>query len=347
MSSSLEQHIFVPGLFEPLEVWHRDFEFTPSSPALVKQLSRSKKSKQVHSGLLASVYALLGNHSKKKNSSHAHACYTFDVGETSPKDVLCAAPIELEAGMSDIVVGHSVIDDLDRNECQQLAQLLNNHFSQDGWEFVFTETKVSEKNEGAIRWYLLLPEKTRPNNTVPLYDALGASLRTLVEGTEDVQWSRQLNELQMLLFSSSTNQQRESSRKRSISSFWLWDVDVDSKKSSTVGTVDFIAGGGYEGQVIANAYGLEWSKLLSMNTKQQNQGSGLYIYDDLIIPASRNDLEGWQDNLSGLEVFLADLLDNSAISTTLHSCNGYSWNLKNKNVWSFLSKRKKTLLDFI
>ncbi len=266
------------------------------------------------------------------------------MAEAAPRDVLCAAPIELEAGMSDIVIGHTTIDDLDKDECQQLAQLLNNHFSQDGWEFVFSDTK-----KGATRWYLLLPDNSRPDHTVPLQDALGASLRTLVEGVEDIQWSRQLNELQMLLFGSQTNQQRESNRQRSISSFWLWDVDVNSNQS-TAHAVDFIAGGGYEGQVIANAYDLRWFESLSTNTKERNQvnkGSGIYIYNDLIVPATRNDLEGWQEKLSIFEGLLADLLDNSDINTTLHSCNGYTWSVGKKSIWDFLSKRKKTLLDFI
>ncbi|MEE9303402.1 MAG: hypothetical protein V3U84_06415 [Thiotrichaceae bacterium] len=355
------QHIFIPGLFEPLDVWYRDFDFTASAPLLVKRLSTFKKNKHVNAGLLASIYTLLGDCADKDINSHADACYRFDFAtdgadKAETMDVLCAAPIELEAGMSDIVIGHQVIDDLTVEEQQQLLTLLNKHFSQDGWEFVVSNKGNNRDNDGVNkpRWLLLLPKNTKPANMIPIHDALGASLRSLVEGVEDVQWSRQLNELQMLLYGSFTNQQRENNRQRTVSSFWLWDVIVEHEKTiyhkkAPASSVKFIAGGGYEGQVIANAYNLEWSEI--PHTSHKPEESGIYIYDDLLGFAGRNDLDGWQDKLSELESFLVDLLDNGSTSTIIYSGNnsgdGFSWSSQKKTFLGFLRKPKKTLLDFL
>ncbi len=354
MASPLIQHVFIPGLFEPLDTWNKDFEFTPSAPLLVKRLSRFKKRKHAYPGLLASIYAMLGGCASATINSHADACYQFDFDKAvTSMDVLCAAPIELEAGMSDIVIGQHAIDDLSVEEQQQLVTLLNQHFSQDGWEFVVSN-KGSNKNRQP-RWFLLLPKNTKPTRTIPIQDALGASLRTLVEGVEDVQWSRQLNELQMLLYGSSTNQQRENNRQRTVSSFWLWDVIIDQKNSSTtspVSSVNFVAGGGYEGQVIAKAYGLDWSEAVSASNSTLNspQQSGIYMYDELLEPAARNDLDEWQERLSELERFLVPLLDNDSMNTIIYSCDGFYWSSEDNKVNSFLSflrRRKKTLLDFV
>ncbi len=341
------QHVFVAGLFEPLHLWQRDFEFTPTAPLLINKLASLKARKSNHQDLLTSIYDVLANSYKGDNKatdqsieSHAHACYQYEIGELDiSKDVLCAMPIELEAGMSDIVIGQDPVDDLTADEQRQFLQLLNGHFNQDGWEFV-----VSDKGN----WFLLLPKNTKPNETIPIQDALGASLRGLVEGNEDIQWSQQLNELQMLLFSSQTNQQREQNRQRTISSFWLWDVNITpvSISNTSKSHLEFMVGGGYEGQVIANTYHIDWNADIAYEGSQKT-GSGVYIYNDLQLLASRNDLEGWQQKLSEIEQSLVALLDNDAMHTIIYGGRALSWSSLDKNKWRFFSRRKKTLLELI
>ncbi len=344
MSKKHEQHLLIPGLLDNLEIWHRDFNFTPSAPKLLKSLSAMNAVRSPsNSGMLASVYSLLetyGTNFPLRSCSHARACYLFDfpqaeqvVIKSKNQAILCADPIVLEAGMSDIVVGERLIDDLTREESQQLAKELNQHFSQDGWQFVVSDLG---------HWYVLLPEEQRPNETIPVEQVLGQSLRNLIEGMEDVQWSRQINELQMLLYGSQVNQSRESQRLCPVSSFWMWDVNAAPHKTNLDAT--FIKGGDYQGQVIANQYGLDYA---SFDGAVNQRASGVYLYTGLIEPARFNNVKLWQQQLTELEKFVEDLVQNTSAIITIDSCNGYSWCMGKKSFWNVFNKRKKSLLDVL
>jgi len=344
MSEKYEQHLFIPGLLDNLDIWQRDFDFVASAPQLVKRLSLMNAARSsVNSGMLASVYSLLETDIKDDTlhaCSHARACYQFDfppaeqvVIESKTQAILCADPIELEAGMSDIAVGERLIDDLSSKENQQLAKELNQHFSQDGWQFVVSDSG---------HWYLLLPKDQKPNDTTPVEQVLGQSLRNLIEGMEDVQWSRQINELQMLLYGSQVNQSRESQRLRSVSSFWMWDVNVAPNKTNL--DAAFIKGGDYQGEVIANHFGLDYS---AFDSTVNQQASGVYLYTGLIEPARFNHVELWHQQLTELEGFIEDLFKNTSANITIDSCNGYTWRTGKKSLWKLFSRRKKSLLGFL
>lgn len=334
MSEKTPRHVIIPGLFDKLEVWQADFNFLPEANSLSKTLATYKRGKTNAEGYLATLYHLLGEQSNNSGTGHAHNCYHFDFGTQPEKAVLCAMPIQLDAGLNDIAIDHTAVDDLSDEEQKILLKELNNHFSQDGWEFV-----ISDQGN----WYLLLPENDLPDSTIPLELALGASLRDLLEGKEQVQWSRQLNELQMLLHASQVNRNREMLRKRPVSSLWLWNVD-STKCANIQNKIRFVAGGDYEGQVLAKRHQVDWIELTQAT---DNNEAGVYIVDDLIVPARMNNLEVWQEKLTLLEPFLMDLLDDEVNDTTVYSSNGYFWHSARKWSWNNLFNRKKSLLDLL
>ncbi len=345
MASLPTLHLVIPGLLTPLATWKRDYDFVPASSLLVQKLSGMKKQKSGQADWISTVYALLPPSSETTTVSHAENCFAFEFGQAPPVTdvpgaVLCADPIELEAGMSDIMIGTTVIDDLTPREQQQLQSLLNQHFSQDGWYF-----RVS----GQGRWFLLLPQQHKPEQTFSIELALGKSLRDLVEGTEAVQWSKQLNELQMLLYSSVTNQQREQQRQRQISSFWLWDIVTPAyAPCSTAGDLKFIAGGGYEGQVMAHHAQVDWMDFF--DEAPDKDLTGIYIYRDLVIAARENNLAMWQEKLQQLEAFLPVLFKHSHRRVVLHTGDGVFWQ-QGQSLWGRLTggrwRLKKTLLDYL
>lgn len=330
MSKQSSRLILIPGLFDHLADWKRDFDFVPQAPGLVKQLAGLKKHKFTTSGYLPTLYSLVDS------ASYARDCYEFDFGTLPDNDnaVLCATPIQLEAGLNDIAIGSDIIDDLDTDEISTLLTELNQHFSQDGWEFVHSENG---------RWYLLLPETHLPEVTIPLDQALGASLRGLVEGNQELQWNRQLNEMQMLLYGSRVNQQREHERKAVINSFWLWDVDIKDNLFGEAG-FDYMVGGGYQGQVLAKKYGVSWTEFIDYDYLE---GRGLLIFDELKDLASLNELESWQEQLTELEPILLELFNTGSNDTTLYSSHGLSWSSQKSGIWNKLFQRKKSLLDLI
>lgn len=340
MPSPQQRYLFVPGLLDSLSIWQRDFGFAPHSEVLVNALSTRSIRKEAHTDWLQLAYNLLASGKPEKHYSHALNCLQRDNPQAFPLQandaVLCASPVELEAGMSDILVNPCVIDDLTADENSQLLEVLNAHFSQDGWQFVVS---------AAGRWYLILPEAHKPRQTLPLHQALGSSLRDMQESIVSVQWSKQLNELQMLLHSSTVNQRRETQRQRPVSSFWLWDI-TSSSTPATQYLPGSIAGGGFDGQSLAQWAGVKWSPLQEADTD-----TGMIIYTDLASVAKQNNLALWQDKLNEFEQFLAPFLENNRINTIIHSCNGVSWEPR-KGLPGMLYKRmpflqKHSLLDFL
>lgn len=323
----MKQNILVPGLFDQLRCWHEDFGFMPVSRGLINKLAHYRQEKTQVRGYVETLYAIAAE------GSHAAHAYAYDFGdEPGEKAVLRAAPVELEAGLNDIAIGHETINDLDETEQAGLLAELNRHFSQDGWEFVCSE---------AGRWYLLLPPNDAPEHTEPLESALGSSLRQLVEGKHQLDWSRQLNEMQMLLYGSAVNQQREAQRKRVINSFWLWNTQAAMANDGQQ-TLKFIAGGGFEAQALAKALGIEWLPL-----GQHGAGQGLHIFDQLQQPAQINDPEAWQIAFDTLETVLLDLIEMSGQEITLTGTHGASWIQARPRFWKRLLPAKKSLLDLL
>ena len=356
MSSQPELHIFIPGLLDSLKIWKRDFDFIPQSTVLVDTLSACSRQRQSHNDWLTAAYQLLTDTHNGNQHSHANNCMHYDFADDGldcneestnhgKQSVLLAHPIGLEAGMSDIMVSGEVISDLSAEEKAQLTDQLNKHFAQDGWTF-----RISPQGH----WYLQLPAKDKPTHTIPLQQALGNSLRALQEGTEAVSWSKQLNELQMLLYSSPVNQAREAQRKMPVSSFWLWDIDVPQKAGETSPKIQYIAGGGYDGKVMAQASSLPWITLRDFSRHADSTASAILLYPELVSAGNTNNLARWQEQLNELEQWLRPLLENKNRKILIHTCNGVTWQLSGRWAGNWLGRltrglftlRKKSLLDF-
>lgn len=348
MSEKQVQYIFIPSLLDSLKIWQRDFGFQPSVPQLVKSLAALKKTKSVvHDDhhYLALVYGVLQASAVAKEQtlfSHAQACYQMEFGKSADAEVLCAHPVALDAGMNDISIGHVIINDLDGEQSEKLLDELNQHFSQDGWQFVLSEPG---------HWFLLLPKEQKPEKTLPVQQVLGQSLRSVTDDISTAsdenkaRWNRQLTELQMLLYNSQTNQRRESQRQPMVSSFWLWDMDEPSMDRCHKAdfSPEFIVGGGYEGQVMAHYYGLDWTDF----DDQPHQGSGIYLFTDLVESARLNHLDLWQEKLTLFESYLTKQLDNRLIHSIINSCAGYTWQSGPRKIWDIFARRPKKLTDFL
>jgi len=326
-------HLFIPSLLSPLKTWQQHYEFNAQAPELAKKLCNTTLNRFPALPWLQQACLLLAPH--HSNGSYAEQLYHAHFHQPCERAVLCAAPISMTAGMSDIMVGDFVIEDIDSEQQQRLLQELNSHFSQDGWVF-----KVSPLGT----WFLLLDKAQKPLNTVALNDALGASLRDLMEGKIEVSWGKQLNELQMLLFNSPVNQQRELAHKAPVQSFWLWDFESKMLTKAPRLHADFIHNGGKLAKQLAQHANLTFQE----DTKNIPDQSGIIIFDDLIKAAQINDVESWQQHLSRIEKEIMPLIESKNFNVILYTDTGHSWNLSKPHFWSKLGfKREKQLIDLI
>ncbi|MCK5725688.1 MAG: hypothetical protein KAH22_02540 [Thiotrichaceae bacterium] len=325
-------YIFIPSLLSPLKIWQRDYHFTATT-LLVKHLNRAKRTDYPALHWLQHACILLAE--KHHSFSYAEQLYHAHFNQTTEQAILCASPISMTAGMSDIVIGDFVIEDISSEQQQALCKELNRHFSQDGWEF-----KVSTMGT----WFLLLNQKDKPKKTIPINNALGASLRDLMEGKIEIAWGKQLNELQMLLYNSPTNQQRELARQEQVQSFWLWDRKDKSLSQPLKINAQCIQGGGEQGQRLAQHFSLDYYE----HHNGIPHTSSIIIHDELINASQLNDMTAWQQGLSQIEDKIIPLIENKEIHTIIYTDSGHSWDLGKTPFWSrFKLKSAKQLIELI
>jgi len=103
------------------------------------------------------------------------------------------------------------------SESLALMQLLNQHFSGDGLQFMLSQ----HIKNGVAAWYLKLAENPEISTTLPEL-AAGRDIRQhMPQGRGMAKWHGILNEIQMLLHDHAINQSREQAGRVPINSIWL------------------------------------------------------------------------------------------------------------------------------
>ncbi len=129
---------------------------------------------------------------------------------------LCADPVNLVV-QRDSVRLDRIVNDLDVADAAALIAALNAHFSGDGLRFHAPEPQ---------RWLVKI-DQPQHIETSPADVALGKEvLPFLPRGPDGARWRGWQNEMQMLLFDHPINRDRESSRRPTVNSVWLWGGGV-------------------------------------------------------------------------------------------------------------------------
>jgi hypothetical protein len=107
--------------------------------------------------------------------------------------------------------------DIRRPEVDAIIESLQEHFREDGLEFVAATPE---------RWYVGVPKGELPQTT-PLDEALGRDPQRLLPVSRGkLNWAGLLTEAQMLLATHDVNLQREKEARPPINSLWLWGGGV-------------------------------------------------------------------------------------------------------------------------
>lgn len=142
----------------------------------------------------------------------AACCYAHDFGKLPDTYCLRADPVHLQADTHGLVVFDGTSAGVSDDESRELAAALVDHLALDGWELRYGDS---------CRWYLLgePQELTAP----AICQVRGLYTRaSALEGGNSTEWIRRLNELQMLMATHPINIQRQTDRRKSVNSLWLW-----------------------------------------------------------------------------------------------------------------------------
>ena len=331
-------HLFIPSLLKPLSVWNRDFLFEPQSPILCDLLtSLGTSNKQKVHGLDARFLSTLG----QQEGELPIAYYRYQAQHSSILDsgLLCADPVYLEVGMNDITLTEK-ISDLTNEEALEIIEVLNQHFKQDGLEFIFSSNQ---------HWYVSYPD-SESVQTTPIDQALNTNIAGLMATSAQRNWQQIQNETQMLLHNAEVNQNRERVGLTPVNSIWFWGggkphtIELPKKKIQKLFASDET-----QGKTLAIAAGCDWQPLPQTGKQLLENATGLnyVILDHLFLPAVHDKLEEYQRELSSIdENFIKPLLhawQQYKIDIIIDDCDVLTIKPLKVPAWKFWLKPKSLL----
>ncbi len=318
--------LFIPGLLEHLP------DPVPHLPALETLLARADCRNDLPVGYERTLKHLFGlpqssNHDVPEGALSRYA----QTGEKPEGVWLCAAPVHLFADQSRVYLNSIDETALSENEAAQFITELNRLYREDDWEFVQHTT---------TRWYLRIP--TEPNiRTTPLRDVDGKPIHDkLPQGDDALQWHRVLNEMQMLLHSSSVNSARQESGEATVNGVWLWGAGklpevANITQWQTVWTDESMAQG------LALLNGIDAHERLPGASHCLQQTDAM---EQLVVftPWSMDNVSGVFHKLeSDWFIPLCVAVQNGVLdSVSLMSAEGRQWKLQRKHRWYFWRRRK-------
>ena len=204
--------LLIPGIFGPVPVLAADL---PDMPVLEKLLGRADRLAAEGSDSIALLFDRFGIEiGKDRDPPCAPFSRLADAPEADPSGFwLHADPVHLRPDRDRLLLFDARHLGLEREEADTLVGLFNGHFAADG---LHLEAPANE------RWYLRV-EKPPRIRTSALSDVVGRSIeRSSLRGEDAPEWTRWLNEAQMLFHHSDVNQRRERAGRPAVSGIWPW-----------------------------------------------------------------------------------------------------------------------------
>ena len=320
-------HLIIPQLFQPLMLWKKADKLELKAPYLTRLLQNYTFKQQPSGGLNARLFSAIGL-STEEELPVANYRYQTHSSTLPLVDglLLCADPVHLEVGMSDVTLTHKITD-LSQAEAKEIINLLNAHFKQDGLTFI-----LGSKSQ----WYLSMQAR-EAIRTTPIEEVIGKNIADYPIKSEHRNWHILQNEIQMLLHSATLNQHREMAGLPTLNSLWLWGggkPETAKNKASLV-----LSDKPTSGKMLALAAQCPYQKytLQKLNDEQNHnhpvefdfaalpQGKTIMINESFVEAAINNDLNAYQLALENLDMHwikpLYALWKNKKITLQIDSCN--------------------------
>ncbi len=322
MPTSPHLHFFIPGLFQPLDLWRKDFAFQPVAASLLRLCAAVEVEHLPVQGLENTLFQQCG-HPAEAEIPYAYYRYLLDFGVPPEQPLLCADPVFLQSGHDQVVL-HPELPSLTTQEVATLLTLLNHHLAEDGLQLVAKHPQ---------RWYLLgeRVHGATPLRTVPLSQAFGQSIFPLLPQGDKRYWHRLSNEIQMLLHTSDIP---------AVNALWLWGATTPS----ALPPLQKGGWGGFLGltptaQLMALATNTPHQPAQKLADCQLKSGTYAIILEDLLLPSVSDNMQNWQQALDAIEEnWLAPALagmKSAKFSVSLTACDGRTLHCQPTPAWKF------------
>ena len=268
---------------------------------------------------------------KKRGGGYTSKTYT--------KMILCADPVHFEVGLNDITLTQQ-INDLTEEEAIQCIEALNQHFKQDGLEFIYGSQS---------QWYLVLRSKTKLDTT-PLLEVLRKNIAHYFPVSKNMNWEVIQNEVQMILHMLPLNQKREITGLPTLNSLWFYGGGEPENYANTLNGV--FSDNEEKGGLLSVAAGCDCSSLPEYISSLFDMESGKYIVilDQLLIPAIYDDVQEYQKQLISLDDYIEPIIkawENDKIELVIDSCTGKLLKPIKIPRWQFWAKHSSSLTDIV
>jgi len=291
----LRLHLLVPGLFGPLPRRAIGGCDWPRPPFLERLLARGDRTSLSVRGLPELLFHMFGL--STESDSELPSASLCRLAEGLPADHACwmhADPVHLEPDLHRVLLFDTRHLQLPREQAEQLAHQVEAFYRGDGWRL-----QVAAPG----RWYLRLPQA--PDlRTQPLEQVVGRNIEPFLPAGPDAgPWRTRLNEVQMLLYDSEVNLERERLGQAPINGLWFWGA---GRLPAASAATPFAAV--YADRLLARGLALYCGvtplappPAADQLLQAQAAGEVLVVLDQLSGPLLDADPASWKDALEGLE----------------------------------------------
>lgn len=257
---------------------------------------------------------------------------------------LCADPVYVHPDRSEaLLYAHEELD-IELEEAQQLAELINKHYQDDPWELHVASSH---------RWYIKL-NRTYDICTHVLHHVKGKNIfNYLPSGNDARYWQQCMNEMQMLLHGSEINQQREQNNQLPINSLWLWGYGKSINKPTDDKPLHWK--NIYSDDMVINGLGILSGSKVDLSPDEFDDiecihGDILVVIEQLRVAYQQKDILAWLDDLQYLEQYwfspLLNRLKNSPdlkVTLLISKEEAYQFTTKQLKRWWRFGNRNKLL----
>ncbi len=198
--------LLIPGFMRP------ECVLASEQPTLSRLLSRADVQRCASSHLEQWILNLFSIQSEHETLPAAPLTYALDGGEPGDEYLLRVDPIYCQPDRGRVVLMARELGLL-QAEADSMVADLNHLFAEDGWQFIALHPD---------RWYLKMPAAEQLKTT-PLSSVMGRNIHDfLPQSSQRVELHRAMSEIEMLLHSNASNQQRIAAQQLPVNNVWVW-----------------------------------------------------------------------------------------------------------------------------
>ncbi len=293
LSSHKHLTFYLPGLFSaPRSGAGPENSFSALETLLVRS---EQEERNADRGYEEGLFALFGL-GKEENTDLPVAAVTrtLDMGVIDHDWWLRADPVHLGLERDRLILADAQRLDITREDANRLVAEIMEVFSADGWLL---------KAPRPERWYLK-PARIPKITTTSLSRVVGRDIHPFLPcGLEGKSWHTTLNEIQILLHTTTVNSEREQNGKLPINSLWFWGGGQLPRITSASWTqvwsnepisLSLARLSGTPGESVPNGFG-DWCN------RANNPGEHLVVLDQAQCAVLYADTEQWNDIFHSLD----------------------------------------------